>query len=261
MSEAIENLSAILLTLRNKLIVIAAVLFTGIIASFQFTGSLIEIMKNDLLPEGAKLVYVSPLEVMMLELKLSIIIGVLITLPIIAFYVYRAISKRYSIKIPISIGTGQFVLLGVAVIVMFVFGASYSYFLMLPLFLKYLYMDAAGSGVTATYSIFKFISFIASTTAIFGLVFELPIVLTFLTRNGFIKYSTLVTYRRHIYVLIMFIAAVVTPGADVFSQMMVAVPMVIFFEISMVIVRILGVKNKLSKPDPSASAAGISRRI
>ena len=261
MSEAIENLSVILLTLRNKLIVIAAVLFTGIIASFQFTGSLIEIMKNDLLPEGAKLVYVSPLEVMMLELKLSIIIGVLITLPIIAFYVYRAISKRYSIKIPISIGTGQFVLLGVAVIVMFVFGASYSYFLMLPLFLKYLYMDAAGSGVTATYSIFKFISFIASTTAIFGVVFELPIVLTFLTRNGFIKYSTLVTYRRHIYVLIMFIAAVVTPGADVFSQMMVAVPMVIFFEISMVIVRILGVKNKLSKPDPSASAAGISRRI
>lgn len=261
MSEAIENLSVILLTLRNKLIVIAAVLFTGIIASFQFTGSLIEIMKNDLLPEGAKLVYVSPLEVMMLELKLSIIIGVLITLPIIAFYVYRAISKRYSVKIPVSIGAGQFVFLGVAVIVMFVFGASYSYFLMLPLFLKYLYMDAAGSGVTATYSIFKFISFIASTTAIFGLVFELPIVLTFLTRNGFVKYSTLVTYRKHIYVLVMFIAAVVTPGADVFSQMMVAVPMVIFFEISMVIVRILGVKNKLSKPDPSSSAAGISRRI
>jgi sec-independent protein translocase protein TatC len=261
MSEAIENLSVILLTLRNKLIVIAAVLFTGIIASFQFTGSLIEIMKNDLLPEGAKLVYVSPLEVMMLELKLSIIIGVLITLPIIAFYVYRAITKRYSVKIPISIGTGQFVFLGLAVIIMFVFGASYSYFLMLPLFLKYLYMDAAGSGVTATYSIFKFISFIASTTAIFGVVFELPIVLTFLTRNGFVKYSTLVTYRRHIYVLVMFIAAVVTPGADVFSQMMVAVPMVIFFEISMVIVRILGVKNKLSKPDPSSSSAGISRRI
>ena len=261
MSEAIENLSVILLTLRNKLLVIAAVLFTGIIVSFQFTGSLIERMKNDLLPEGAKLVYVSPLEVMMLELKLSIIIGVLITLPIIAFYVYRAISKRYSIKIPISIGKGQFVFLSLAVIIMFVLGASYSYFLMLPLFLKFLYMDAADSGVTATYSIFKFISFIATTTAIFGLVFELPIVLTFLTRNGFVKYSTLVTYRKHIYVLVMFIAAVITPGADVFSQMMVAVPMVIFFEISMVIVRILGVKNKLSKPDPSSSAVGISRRI
>lgn len=253
MSEAIENLSVILLTLRNKLLVIAAVLFTGIIVSFQFTSPLIERMKNDLLPEGAKLVYVSPLEVMMLELKLSIIIGLLITLPIIAFYAYRAISKRYSIKIPISIGKGQFVFLSVAVIVMFVLGAAYSYFLMLPLFLKFLYMDAESSGVTATYSIFKFISFIATTTAIFGLVFELPIVLTFLTRNGFVKYNTLVTYRKHIYILVMFIAAAVTPGTDVFSLLMVTVPMIIFFEISLVIVRILGVKNKLSKPDSSLS--------
>jgi sec-independent protein translocase protein TatC len=253
MSEAIENLSAILVTLRNKLLVIAAVLLTGVVVSFQFTGPLIERMKTDLLPEGAKLVYVSPLEVMMLELKLSIIIGLLLTLPIIAFYAYRAISRKYSIKIPVSIGKGQFAFLSISVIIMFVFGAAYSYFLMLPLFLKFLYMDAAGSGVTATYSIFKFISFIATTTAIFGLVFELPIVLTFLTRNGFVKYETLVTYRKHIYVLVMLIAAAVTPGADVFSQMMVAVPMVIFFEISLVIVRILGVKNKILKPDSSLS--------
>ena len=260
MSEAIENLSVILLTLRNKLLVIAGVLLTGIIISFQFTGPLIERMKVDLLPEGAKLVYVSPLEVMMLELKLSIIIGVLLTLPVIAFYVYRAISNRYSIKVPISIGKSQFVFLSLAIIIMFVLGASYSYFFMLPLFLKFLYLDAADSGVTATYSVFKFISFIATTIAIFGLVFELPIVLTFLTRNGFVKYSTLVTYRKHIYVLIMFIAAVVTPGTDVFSEMMVAVPMIIFFEISMVIVRILGVKSRLSKPDPSATAIGITKR-
>lgn len=260
MSEAIENLSVILLTLRNKLLIIAGVLLTGIILSFQFTGLLIERMKVDLLPEGAKLVYVSPLEVMMLELKLSIIIGVLLTLPIIAFYTYRAISKRYSIQVPISIGKGQFVVMGVAAVIMFILGASYAYFLMLPLFLKYLYMDAAGSGVTATYSVFKFISFVASGTAMFGLVFELPIVLTFLTRNGFVKYSTLVTYRKHLYVLIMIIAAAVTPGADVFSQIMLAVPMVVFFEISLVIVRILGVKNSLPKPETSASAIGITRR-
>lgn len=253
MSEAIENLSAILVTLRTKLLVITTVLLTGIIVSFEFTGPLIERMKNDLLPEGAKLVYVSPLEVMMLELKLSIIIGLLLTLPIITFYTYRAISRKYSIKIPVSIGKGQFFFLSIAAVIMFVLGAAYSYFLMLPLFLKFLYMDAESSGVTATYSIFKFISFIATTTAIFGLVFELPIVLTFLTRNGFVKYSTLVTYRKHIYILVMFVAAAVTPGTDVFSLLMVTVPMVIFFEISLVIVRILGVKNKVLKTDSSLS--------
>ena len=70
MSEAIENLSVILLTLRKKLLVITAVLFTGVMVSFQFTGPLIARMKEDLLPEGAKLVYATPLEVMMLQLKL-----------------------------------------------------------------------------------------------------------------------------------------------------------------------------------------------
>ncbi|AKB51435.1 Twin-arginine translocation protein TatC [Methanosarcina barkeri str. Wiesmoor] len=259
MSEAIENLSVILLTLRNKLLVIAGVLITGVIISFQFTGPLIEKMTVDLLPEGAKLVYVSPLEVMMLELKLSIIMGVLLTLPLIAFYAYRAISKRYSIKIPTSIGKSQFLFLCLAVVIMFVIGASYSYFLMLPIFLKFLYIDAAESGVTATYSIFKFISFIATTTAIFGLVFELPIILTFLTRNGFVKYRTLATYRKHIYILFLVSGATITPP-DAFSQVMVAVPMVVFFEISMVIVRLIGVKNKLSKPDPSATAVGITKR-
>ncbi len=260
MSEAIENLSVILLALRKKLIVLAVVLFTGIIISFQFTGPVITRMKNDLLPEGAKLVYVSPLEVMMLELKLSIIIGLLITLPLIAFYTYRAISKRYSVRIPITIGKGQFIFLSLAVIVMFVLGAAYAYFLMLPIFLKFLYMDAAESGVTATYSIFKFISFIATSVAIFGLVFELPIVLTFLTRNGIVQYRTLVTYRKHIYVLIMLVAAFITPGTDIFSQLMVAVPMVVFFEISLIVARILGVKTKIPKPDSSISAVGISRK-
>jgi sec-independent protein translocase protein TatC len=260
MSEAIENLSLILLALRKKLIIITTVLFMGIIVSFQFTGPVITRMKNDLLPEGAKLVYVSPLEVMMLELKLSIIIGLLITLPFIALYIYRPISKRYSAKIPKTIGKGQFIFLSLAVIVMFIMGAAYAYFLMLPLFLKYLYLDAADSGVTATYSVFKFISFIATTVAIFGLVFEFPIVLTFLTRNGFVQHRTLVTYRKHIYVLIMFIAAFITPGTDIFSMLMVAVPMLIFFEISLIIARILGVKTRIPKTDSSISAVGTSRK-
>ena len=258
MSEAIENLSVILLTLRKKLLVITAVLFTGVMVSFQFTGPLITMMKEDLLPEGAKLVYVSPLEVMMLQLKLSVIMGLLITLPIIAFYIYRAISKRFSVRIPIVIGRGQFVFLSAASLIMFVLGASYAYFLMLPLFLKYLYLSAAGSGVTATYSIFKFISFAASGTAIFGLIFELPIVLTFLTRNGYVKYSTLVTYRKHIYIIFLVMGAVITPP-DVLSQIMVAVPMIIFFEISMVVVRVLGVKNKVTQPDSSSTSRASGR--
>ncbi|AKB20122.1 MULTISPECIES: Sec-independent protein translocase TatC [unclassified Methanosarcina] len=258
MSEAIENLSVILLTLRKKLIVVAAVLFAGVALSFQFTGPLIERMKEDLLPEGAKLVYVSPLEVMMLKLKLSFIIGLLFAIPVIAFYAYRAVSRRISFRNPIQVRKSQFLLLSVAALVMFALGASYAYFFMLPLFLDYLYLNAAGSGVTATYSIFKFISFAAAGTALFGLIFELPIVLTFLTRNGFVQYSTLVAYRKHIYIVFLVVGAGITPP-DVLSQIMVAVPMILFFEISMVFVRILGVKNKVSQPDSSSAPRASGR--
>jgi sec-independent protein translocase protein TatC len=260
MSEAIENLNVILLALKKKLMVIGTILCIGVIVALQFTSPLITRMKNDLLPEGAKLVYVSPLEVMMLQLKLSFILGLLITLPVIVYYIYQAISKRYSIRVPMSISKGKLVLLSIAAVIMFSLGASYSYFFMLPIFLKFLYIDAANSGITATYSVFSFISFIATTTAIFGLVFELPIILTALIRNGIVKYSTLVTYRKHIYILILVVAMFLTPGTDVFSQMMFAVPMAVFFEISMIIVRILGVKNKAPKPDSSISSFGISRR-
>ncbi|MDD3042357.1 MAG: Sec-independent protein translocase TatC [Methanosarcinaceae archaeon] len=243
MSEAIENLSVVLLTLRRKLFLIAATLFLGVAVSFQLTGPLIEKIKTDLLPEGAKLVYVTPLEVMMLKLKLSFIIGVLIALPLVLFYTWRALKKRLSVKNPVSIKRRHAVLLIGAAVLMFVLGASYAYLLMLPLFLEYLYLSAAGAGAVATYSVFKFISFAAAATALFGLIFELPIVLTFLTRSGLIKYETLVTYRRHIYILFLIAGAVITPP-DVLSQVMVAVPMVIFFEISMLIVRVLGVKGK-----------------
>ena len=260
MSETIENLSIILLALRKKLLAIATVLCIGVIISLQFTGPLINRMKHDLLPEGAKLVYLSPLEVMMLQLKISMIIGLLITLPLIGFYIYRAISKRYSVRMPIYSRKSQFFLIIVAVLSMFILGVSYSYFFMLPIFLKFLYFDAAASGITATYSIFNFISFIATTTAIFGLVFELPIVLIILIRNGFVKYDTLVNYRKHIYVIILVIAMLITPGTDVFSQMMFAVPMTIFFEVSMFIVKIIGVKDKIGKPDTSVSSTWISRK-
>ena len=82
--------------------------------------------------------------------------------------------------------------------------------------------------------------------------------LTFLTRNGYVKYSTLVTYSKHIYIIFLVIGAVITPP-DVLSQVMVAVPMIIFFEISMIIVRVLGVKNKVIQPDSLSTSRASGR--
>lgn len=233
----------ILLAVRQKIIYIALVFFAGMMISFQFSGILIERMKNDLLPEGALIIYVTPLEVMLLKLKMALILAFLFTLPVIVFFVFRAVIGQYNLKGSVKKIHFWLVISGLAAVVMFLLGASYAYFIMLPLFIKYLYLNAAASGAVATYSIFKFISFAAAATVIFGLIFELPIVLTFLTRNGIVQYRTLVEYRKHIYIIFLIAGAVITPP-DVISQIMVGVPLIIFFEISLVIVRITGGKKK-----------------
>ena len=238
MSNSMEDLSTIVNEVKKKIVYIGLAFLLSTTVSLQFTGPLIERMKSDLLPQGAKIVYISPLEVMMLKIKIALILGFFITIPFVAFFVIRAILKKLKIERPIKINRLWLVATSFAIILMFLLGASYAYFIMLPLFLKYLYLNAASSGIVATYSIFKFISFAAAATVIFGLVFELPIVMLFLTKSGIVQHKTFVEYRKHMYVLFLVVGAFITPP-DIISQVMVGVPLIIFFEISLFIVRIM----------------------
>jgi len=243
MQNAMVGLSTVLNMLKKKIIYIMIVLFSVTSISFQLVGPLILRMKNDLMPEGANIVYVTPLEVMMLKLRLALIIGIVATLPVLGYFIFNVFDKRFNLAEKIRKKRLLLILTVFAIGFMFVLGAAYAYFIMLPLFIEYLYISAQSSGAIATYSIFKFISFAATTTVIFGLIFELPIVMTFLARSGVVKYATFVKYRKHIYVLFLVAGAIATPP-DVLSQLMVAVPMIIFFEISLIIVRFLGGKNE-----------------
>ena len=79
--------------------------------------------------------------------------------------------------------------------------------------------------------------FVFLMLVLFGFVFELPVLMYFLVKNGFVKFETLRYYRRHIYVAFFVIGAALTPP-DVFTQLMVAVPLVVFFELSLFIIRL-----------------------
>ncbi|WP_340817927.1 twin-arginine translocase subunit TatC [Methanolobus sp. WCC4] len=239
-----EDLGVIIVSLRKKIALFLSLFFVVFMVSFQFAGFLISTIKEDLLPEGAKLVYVSPLEIMLLKMKIALFIGLFFVLPFVLFFAVRAIMKRKMVTI--NVRKGPLFIVSVIAIVSFLAGVSYAYFIMLPLFIDYLYLNAAASGVVATYSIFSFISFAVQASLIFGFVFETPLVLTTLTRFGIVQYQTLVTYRKHIYVLCLIIGAAITPP-DIISQMMVGIPLLVFFELSMIIVRIAGKGKKKDK--------------
>lgn len=209
--------------------------------SFQFAGYIINTIKNDLLPEGAKLVYVSPLEIMLLKLKIALLIGLFFLLPVVLSLAGQAVLKRTAVTIKIN---GRMLLVvSLIAVLAFIAGASYAYFFMLPLFIDYLYLNAAASGVVATYSIFSFISFAVQAALIFGFVFETPLVLTLLVRLNIVSYGTLRAYRKHIYVVCLVLGAILTPP-DILSQLLVGIPLIVFFELSLLIVRFVGLNKK-----------------
>ena len=239
MQDVMVGFSTVLNALKKKILYIVLVMIVATSIAFQLVGPLILRIKTDLIPEGANIVYVTPLEVMMLKLRLALIIGVVATLPVLGYFILNVLDKRFNLAEKIRKKRFLLMLTAFAVGFMFVLGASYAYFIMLPLFIEYLFISAESSGAVATYSIFKFVSFAATTTVIFGFIFELPIVMTFLARSGIVSYSAFVKYRKHIYIFFLVAGALITPP-DVISQIMVAIPMIIFFEISLIIVRLLG---------------------
>lgn len=235
MTSYTEDMNIIAAEMRKKLYLFIIVFFTTFSVSFQFANPLIRTIKEDLLPEGAKLVYVSPLEVILLKIKIAFVIGLFALLPLVLFFVIRPLIKNRNIQI----SKRWLTISAFFAIALFFTGVAYAYYIMLPLFINYLYLNASTSGVIATYSIFSFISFAVQASFIFGIVFETPLFLTLLTRSGIVQYKVLLEYRKHVYVFCLIAGAIITPP-DIISQIMVGIPLIIFFELSLLIVRYTG---------------------
>ncbi len=233
--EELEFINAMLTKFRRKIMMIVGLVIAGSIVSFPFTDLLINKIKLDLLPEGTKVIYLTPLEVLILKLKISIAIGALIALPLIVFEGYRILRERFPhLK---NLGKSSIVLGAILAIFLFILGVIYTYFLMLPIFFKYLYEDAASIGVEATFSILEFVNFVLICCILFGLVFEMPILISMLVRLGVVDRSTLKYYRRHAYLLIVIAATWVTPGVDIISPILLTFPMIFFYELSILITK------------------------
>jgi sec-independent protein translocase protein TatC len=203
----------------------------------RLSGELINISMNLNLYKP-NIVYLTPMEVLMLEFKMSLIFGLLLASPLILYYAYKGARGRLGRIIPVS----KFLIVSTiaASTALFLIGAGYAYFYMLPFFLSYIYQDAMSLGINANFSVYEFIYFIAMTTVILGAAFELPVILTLLVHLGVTSRQTLAMYRKHAYILLLVIAAWVTPDPTMFSQIMVTVPFVVLYEASLLLIRFTG---------------------
>jgi sec-independent protein translocase protein TatC len=249
MASITEELGYMLVAIKKKLIRITIVALVGFFGSFELLDPVLLKIKQDLLPEGATLIYISPVEVIMLKLKLALIIGILLASPLIGYYGYKTLKVRFGLRNPMK--KSHLIILLSSSITLFLLGICYSYFLMLPIVLRYLYYISSAAGVVATYSIYEFFSFVIILTLILGVAFEVPIFIVLAVRSGLVQIATLKEYRRYVIVGIFVIAAIVTPP-DVPSQLIVAFPLVLFYEVGIQVASVF--TRKRSVPSTTAAA-------
>lgn len=178
------------------------------------------------LPTGG-LVFTAPADKFMAHLKVSVLAGVIAACPVWIYQVWRFIApglytkeKKYGL---IFIFSGS---------VLFLMGVAFSYYLVLPTALKAL-LEFGGTKDTPMITIDYYFSFFMMTTLVFGAAFEMPLVLVLLGFMGLVTAQGLRRVRRYAIVAIAVVSAVFTPP-DAISMMLLAVPMCLLYEISIV---------------------------
>ena len=167
-----------------------------------------------------------------LHIQTALTAGVIVASPYTLYQVFRFVSpalyaseRRYAGRI---VGWAS---------AMFVVGVLVSYFVVFPLTFRFLGTYQVSEDVSNLISLESYISTLAAMSLSMGLCFELPVLVWLLARLGFIEASYLRRYRHHAIVLILVVAAVITPTSDIFTLSLVALPLILLYEASILIIR------------------------
>lgn len=157
----------------------------------------------------------------------AFIAGVVVAFPYIIWELWRFIKPALTLK-EVSFARGIVFYTSF----LFLTGVLFGYYVITPMTVNFLGSYQVSAQVSNTITLDSFISIVTTMTLISGVVFELPIVVYFLTKIGLITAQFMRTYRRHAVVVILIVAAVITPTSDATTLVMVALPLYFLYEIS-----------------------------
>ena len=237
--------------LRDRLIksMLAMGLVGIVLAIYPGPGELYDILAAPLvaqLPKGATLIATSVISPFMVPLKILMMSAFMIALPVILWQVWSFVapglySHEKKLMLPLVISSTVLFFVGVAFSYFFVFGRVFSFI-----------QSFAPKSITAAPDIEAYLSFVLTMFLAFGLAFEVPVVVVVLARMGIVSVEKLKEFRGYFIVLAFIIAAIVTPP-DVVSQLSLALPMVLLYEVGIWAARLF-VKHTKAPEDSSDSA-------
>jgi len=225
--------------LRKRLIYVSIAVGAGFLTSYAFAEKIFKILMqplNKALPEGGKFIFTSPPEVFFTYLKTAFVTGILLASPFIFYQIWMFIApglyqkeKRYAIP---------FVIFST---ILFLCGSLFGYFVVFPFGFQF-FMKFANDYISAFPAVREYFSFATKLLLAFGLVFELPVVIFFLARMGLVT-SDFLKKNRKFAILLIFIAAAILTPPDPLTQCLMAIPLLILYELGIYIAKLASKKK------------------
>ena len=244
MDEKKLPLTAHLQELRKRLILSFIAIGIGFFLCYAFKEFLFDILAAPLLkkmPKGGSLIFISVAEAFFTYMKVAFIAGIIVTSPFILYQIWAFVApglyqkeKRY--VIPFVLGGSLF----------FALGVLFGYYVAIPIGFRFL-LGFATDLIKPMPSMKEYLSFSIKFLLAFGLVFEFPVVLVLLAKIGVVDAKMLARQRKYAILLIFIFAAVMTPP-DIISQVLMAIPLMGLYELSILLSKIFG---KKATPIPS----------
>jgi len=238
--------------LRKRLIICFSAVGVGFAICYFFSKKLFDILMHPLLvamPPDEKLIYTGLPEAFFTYLKVAFLAGVLLAVPVIIYQLWMFIApglydKEKRLVVPIVFLSSVF----------FLGGALFGYFVVFPFGFKF-FMGFASDAIKPLPSMREYLSFSTKLLFAFGVVFELPLFITFLAKLGIVDVPFLKAKRKYAILLFFVFASILTPP-DVVTQILMAGPLILLYEVSIVGARVFGKKREKADSNEPQESAG-----
>ena len=246
-NEENESLISHLVELRNRLLksILAWLCIFAIICVYPGSSAIYDFLAIPLtsaLPEGTKMVAIGVITPFIVPLKISLLVAFIFALPIILYQIWAFVApglypSEKKLGLPVVLFSTLLFLLGMAFCYYFVFGQVFKFI-----------ANFAPASITPAPDIEAYLSFVITMFIAFGITFEVPIVLVALVKLGVLSVKQLKNYRSYFIVLAFVIAAIVTPP-DVVSQLALAIPMCLLYEVGILVAKIIQSKSETTESE------------
>lgn len=206
------------------------VLFEVVLAPSQSDFFIYRLLGTE--PFDIHLINTGLTEQMMVHLKVALVAGILVASPYLLYLLFRFVSpalyeneRRYSVR------------LTMAAYAMFLVGVLVNYLLIFPLTVRFLGTYQVSTEVENMLTVSSYVDTLLAMSLVMGVVFEIPVVSWMMAKFGLLRSDWMKRYRRHAIVVVLIVAAVITPSTDIFTLLIVSLPIWLLYEGSIYIVR------------------------